>query len=394
MMTTCRNFFLFALLLCTIATFAQKKDYTALGKRIAMTSADIQPGDVVVIYGGRHTIDLMEAIAIEAQKQGGLVQPFLNTDQIQYSLFHDVKDEYLAQEPTYFEKWFKEIDVWIGLPAIEDFESIYKDVPEEKFAIASKAYESFNDNLNNSNVRGVFLNYPTPQQASNVGLDFATYEKMHWDAIDTDYDKIAMQAKKLEEMLLNSEEVKVTTPAGTDLTFSVAGRASIIDDGIVTKEDADAPMIFQRTASLPGGNLNITIVEDSGNGTVAIRKARCNFAPVEYISFSFENGVMQNFKAREGQRCIEKVFAQQKGDYNKISSIQIGLNPALKVMEDGDADFRNGNAAGMVYLSIGDNGIIGGNNKADGNFSYSFPLTNATVSIDGEVIVKEGVLQL
>lgn len=62
---------LFLLLLFVGGYFAQAQDtdFAELGKRIATTCAGIKPGDVVVIYGGKHTIDLMEAIAIEAQKR-------------------------------------------------------------------------------------------------------------------------------------------------------------------------------------------------------------------------------------------------------------------------------------------------------------------------------------
>ncbi len=384
---------LFVLLAGTLFVQAQKMDYAELGKRIATTSADIQPGDVVVVVGGKHTIDLMEAVAIEAQKQGGLVTMFLRTDALQYSLLRDVPEEYLGQEPAYFTEWFKEIDVWIGLPAFEDFQMINKDVPEEKYALLAKAGESFTENLNNSKMRGIFLNYPTEFQAKNAGLDFKTWEKMAWNAINADYSKIAAQAKKLEKMLMQSKEVHITSPAGTDLTFSVTNRPVLIDDGVVTTEDKESSLVFQRTANLPGGKIQMTIHEDSAEGKLVVAKTKCDYKPIKNMSLEFENGVMQNLQANDGQDCMMEMFKLQEGDYNKIAAFAIGLNPALKVMQDGEQDFRGINAAGMVYVVIGDNRVVGGNNAAKGNFRYDFPVTNATVTIDGVVVVKDGVLQ-
>ena len=49
-----------------------------------------------------------------------------------------------------------------------------------------------------------------------------------------------------------------------------------------------------------------------------------------------------------------------------------------------------GSAAGLVYVGIGDNQVLGGNNKIQGNFGFNFPLVKATVEIDGKVVVKEG----
>lgn len=385
---------LFVLLAGTLFVQAQKMDYAELGKRIATTSADIQPGDVVVVAGGKHTIDLMEAVAIEARKQGGLVRMFLTTDALQYSLLRDVPDEYLGQEQAFFTEWFKEIDVWIGLPAFEDFQMINKDVPEEKYALMAKANEAFAENINNAKVRGIFLNYPTEFQAKNAGLDFKTWEKMVWNAISTDYGKIATQAKKLEQMLMQSKEVHITSPAGTDLTFSVSERAVLIDDGVVTAEDKESPLTYQRTASLPGGQVVTTIHEDSGEGKLVVAKTKCNYEPIKNMSLEFENGLMQNLQANDGQDCMMEMFNLQEGDYNKIGGFAIGLNPALKVMQEGEQDIRSGDAAGMVYVGIGDNRVIGGNNKAKGNFSYDFPVTQATVTIDGVVVVKDGILQL
>lgn len=390
-----KNLLLFLLIfISSYFVQAQDVDFKELGKRIATTSASIKPGDVVVVYGGKHTIDLMEAIAIEAQKQGGIVNLFLNTDAISYSQLHDVPNEYLAQEAPYFTNWFKEIDVWIGLPGVENFEMVNKDVPEEKYALLAKAGESFNENLNNSKVRGVFVTYPSSFQAANAGLDFETFKKIQWEAVNADYNKIAAQAKKLEKMLMQSKEVKITTPAGTNLTFSVSDRTCTIDDGIVTEEDAQKAMIFQRTASLPGGSIFTTIIENSGQGKLVVAKTKCNYEPIKNMSLEFKNGVMQNLQANDGQDCMMEIFNQQKGDYNKIAGFSIGLNPALKVMQEGEQDFRWDTAAGMVYLGMGDNSIVGGKNKAQGQFSYSFPLTDATVAIDGVVVVEKGKVKL
>ena len=59
-------------------------------------------------------------------------------------------------------------------------------------------------------------------------------------------------------------------------------------------------------------------------------------------------------------------------------------------MEDGRADYRPVGAAGMVWLNFGDNQLLGGANKTTGGFG--FPVTNATVTVDGEVVVRAGAM--
>ena len=46
--------------------------------------------------------------------------------------------------------------------------------------------------------------------------------------------------------------------------------------------------------------------------------------------------------------------------------------------------------AGMVFLYLGNNEELDGENTVMGG--YSFPLTNATVTIDGVIVVKDGML--
>ena len=72
-----------------------------------------------------------------------------------------------------------------------------------------------------------------------------------------------------------------------------------------------------------------------------------------------------------------------------FASVAIGLNPEWKVIED-PGDFRPEDAAGMVTINIGNNQLLGGENRSTGGFS--FPIVNATVEIDGRVVVKDGKL--
>ena len=108
-----------ALVVASIGAEAQSND-ARLARELAQTATSIKPGDVVVVYGGKHTLPLMEAVAIEVQKVGGQVNMMLNTDRVARSYWTEVKDEYVAQVPEYWGPWLNEVDVWIGLPTIEN----------------------------------------------------------------------------------------------------------------------------------------------------------------------------------------------------------------------------------------------------------------------------------
>jgi leucyl aminopeptidase (aminopeptidase T) len=374
-------------------TTGQPQDYAVLARRIVAESANIKPGDVVVINGGQHNIPLMEALAIEVQKAGGMPTMFLNTDRVQRSYNVDVPEEYLSQEPRFYRDLFKNIDVWISLPTVEDPKAVYGGVPESRFAKASKAGQVVNDTLlHASKVRGVFISFPTRQQAANAHIDYDTLARMHWAAVGADYRQISEQGSRLKQVLRGAKAVRVTTPAGTDFTFSVGDRPVYVDDGLLTPEKMQSKLLLDRTASLPGGQVFLAPVETSANGRVVVPKNTCNFAPLNDASFEFKNGKIEGFKAAQGADCFAQALAPYSGPKDVFGGISIGLNPALKVMEEGEGQYWPDHAAGLVWISTGDNQLIGGNNKEPGGFG--FPLTNATVTVDGKVVVKDGKLVL
>jgi len=378
-------------LLFSSSVFAQDAKFDELAKRVVNVSANVKPGDVVVVYGGKHIIPMMESLSVEVGKAGGMVTMFLSSDRVDRSYFTEVPEKYLEQEPKFFAEWLKHTDVWIGLPGNENPKAVYGDIPQERMAKAAKSGQIINDMLNQAKVRMVSIGYPTKDEAERNQVDFATYEKMHWDAVNADYGRIAEQGANIKKMLQGAKVIKVTSAKGTNFSFSVSGRTIFVDDGIVTAEKAKSNLFLERIASLPGGSVFCAPLETSASGKVVIPKTRCKYAPMTGVAFEFKNGKLENFKAETGGKCFEEVMAPYAGPKDMFGYFSIGLNPALKVMEN-PGDYRPDNAAGMVWIGVGDNSLMGGNNKTQG--SMSFPLVKATVEIDGKVVVKDGQLVL
>lgn len=383
-------FKLLALCLITTGAFSQQPSWSDLAKKI-VENAGVQPGECVVVSCGQHTTGLAEAIAIESNLRGGFTTIFLNTDNISRSVYKDVPAEFLAATPTYFGEWIKQIDVYISLPDEENRKEISNDIPEERLVLIRAAVQKLFEGYNNAKTRGFGVNYPTPLAAAANNLEFSVYEKLMWDAMKADYKKIAEQGEALKKLLVGSKTVKITSPVGTNITFSVSGRQVLVSDGITTKEDASQKLVQMRWATIPDGRVETTAIENSANGKVVVPRDECRYAPITNISFDVKGGKMQNFKADAGLSCYNEDLKANTGDKDMIAGFTIGLNPVLKPMEDG-ADFRPINGAGVVYLQVGDNQLRGGKNKS--TFSWNFPIMHATVEIDGKVVVKDGKIVL
>lgn len=371
---------------------AQEKNFGDLAHRVVTTSANIKPGDVVVISGGKHTIPLMEALAIEAQKAGGMVSMFLGSDKVIRSFNADVPEQYLEQEPRFFAEWLKQVDVWISLPDASDIKALDVGVPAARLAKINNAGQFFTGLLDGMKFRQVNIIYPTDDRAKAFGLDGATYVNMIWDAIGADYKQISDNARALKKTLQGAKTVRVTSSSGTDLTFQVGNRTIFLEEGIISAEKAKSKSFTERTTGLPGGTLTLAPLEDSATGKVVVPRAECRFEPMTDVSFSFKRGKMEDFKANKGGNCFQELISASSGPTNQIGSFSIGLNPAWKIHEENGAHYYPNSGLGVVFVSIGDNQLLDGTNKTQGNFGFAFPIVGATVEIDGKVVVKDGKL--
>lgn len=215
---------------------------------------------------------------------------------------------------------------------------------------------------------------------------------MHWAAIGADVQHMDALGAKLVDALKNAKKIRITTPSGTDFSFTIGNRKIYKDEGILSDDERNSADMFQRFAALPGGFIDFGIMESSANGVVSIPKNRCKFAPLLNSTFKIQDGKVENFKAEKGGDCFQKELAPHSEGKFTVSAFSIGINPAMKVIED-KADYRPLHAAGHIEMIIGgDNEFYGGTTKSTG--TYSFPLTNATVETDGKVIMSGGKLLL
>jgi len=372
---------------------AQERNIDRLARRIVTTSVGIKPGEVVVITGGKHTIPLMEALAIEAQKAGGMAAILLSSDKVVRSLNVDVPEQFLTQEPRYFAEWLKRADVFITLPTASDIKALDAGVPATRLGKLNQAGQFLTPLLDDMRFRELDISYPTRERGASWGIEGATYVAMMWDAIGADYQRIAEKGNTLRNMLQGAKSVHVTSPSGTDVTFAVEGRPVFVDDGVITAEKANGKKFAARDIGLPGGAVVVAPLETSATGRVVVPRVQCRFVIMTGVRFEFKDGKTENLKATKGLTCLNELISTSGGPTNVIGAFSIGLNPGLKVHEEGNAAYYGGGAAaGVVYVSIGDNQLLGGNNSTTGNFGFGFPINDATVWIDDKKVVEHGKL--
>ena len=216
----------------------------------------------------------------------------------------------------------------------------------------------------------------------------AFYERV---LFDTDYRALnAIQAEF--ERAVRASPVRVTTPAGTDITFRVGDRP-------LTKQDGDASAaraklgrnLIDREVELPAGAIRVAPIEESVNGQVAFPPGMWAGERVEGLVMRFAAGRVTGFTATTGTAGVERELAQAGDGGRSFREFALGFNPLLAIPETGERWIPYyGYGAGVVRLSLGDNTELGG--KVGGGYVRWNFFTDATVRTGDEVWVSAGKL--
>jgi leucyl aminopeptidase (aminopeptidase T) len=362
-----------------------------LAAQVARHALRIGRGDVVMIVGGLHTIPAMEAFALETARAGGLQNMLLLSERVTRTALREVPEENFALPATYFADWLRSTTVYIGLPSEADPKATYADIPEAKLAKWNARFQSTFDMLNNARVRGAYIDYPSPGAAAAVGMDPAAYARMQLAAIAADAGAMTKACRALEERFRRGRTVRITSPAGTDLRITLAGRPGIVDAGMLAPGAEREKLFAKRWTVLPAGSFGVAPGETSAQGVVVTPRDMCKFAPVREARYEFSGGTLGSVTAGQGEACLNEVLKSYGQGIRRVGSFSIGLNPELKVVEEG-GDYRPWNAAGLVSVWLGDNTLMGGSNKVEGAVGMGLPIPNATLELDGQVLVRDGKL--
>jgi hypothetical protein len=246
--------------------------------------------------------------------------------------------------------------------------------------------------LDASPVRGAYIDYPSPGAAAVAGMPYEAYARMQLAAIGTDPEAMAQSGSALEARFKRAKTLHLTSPAGTDLTLTLANRPGIIDAGMLAPGAEKEKLFLKRWITLPGGSFAVATSETSASGVIVTPKDQCKFQPVRDVRYEFTGGTLTKITAKQGESCVKEQLAPYGEAMRRIGQLGVGLNPALQVVEE-NGDYRPWNGAGLVTVSLGDNTLIGGTNKVPGTVSIGIPVTHATLEVDGEVLVQDGKLK-
>jgi predicted TIM-barrel fold metal-dependent hydrolase len=221
------------------------------------------------------------------------------------------------------------------------------------------------------------------------GAHSPSYDAVYTRALAIDYAALAAAQRGAAE-LLRRGEVRVSTPAGTDLRFRV-------DDRPINMQAGDASLDAMQTArvridreiELPAGVIRVAPIEASVSGVVAIPEMRTGDGVARGVRLEFAAGRLTAADAESGAELVTR-WLDATPALRQFREFGLGFNPALTPPTAEPWIPYYGYGAGVVRLSLGDNSELGGATTG-GAFRW-FLFTDATVEADGRVLVRDGRL--
>ncbi len=351
----------------------------------------IKDGENVWIHSWDHTTDLASDIAFACRQAGAQPLVTLVTEDYWMRSLVETPKKLLETLPSHQAAALEHTDAFIFMLGPKS--SIdWNRIPPEKRELANVWYSDSNKYLDSwrkiaqeNSIRMLGIEYclATEESSRSWGLEHTRWREVMLAGCIADQREIAKRAGQIARIIRDSHAVSVRTPFGTDLRFRLAGRKPIIGDSIVNEKDATQGIV----KFLPSGFVETAADEDSADGKVVydspilIRGAK----KIEGLTLEFEHGKMVKYSARAGTEAFRKYLESAQGDVDKFGFFGIGLNPGLI-----HGFTQDDKVLGGFTLGIGGNEDKGGKNKTTGNSHWWSSMTQATVQIGKELVLKDG----
>ncbi|MFW5911689.1 MAG: aminopeptidase [Halolamina sp.] len=246
--------------------------------------------------------------------------------------------------------------------------------PPEPVAAAMKAADAFlaptTRSLSHTRARSA---------ACGAGARGATLpgitERVMIAGLDADYEAIARHCEAVLEQVEEADEIRVTAPAGTDITFAAGDREWHEDTGMVRE-----PGSF---SNLPAGE--VFVAPERADGTFVVDGTMMPHGLLEEgpeLSFEVEDGHVTHISDDAVREDVEEARAEVGAAATNIAELGIGTNVGVEELVG--SVLLDEKAAGTVHIAIGDDASIGGDTEAP--IHLDGIICDPTVYADGDEI--------
>lgn len=200
-----------------------------------------------------------------------------------------------------------------------------------------------------------------------------------------DYNALQKEISGLTSIFRRKRDVRVTSPGGTDIRFSIGAKWRTDDNGICNRPG--------QVMNLPSGRVFVFPKEDTMNGTIVIDGSWEGNLIQEPIIMEVENGIVTNISESEISEKINSIFAEVSKPLNKskaalvktVAEFGFGMNSRAKVVGNLLEDQV---VRGAAHFVLGDNSAYGGKNNI--GLQMRGVILKPTIELQDIDLVKDG----
>ncbi len=196
--------------------------------------------------------------------------------------------------------------------------------------------------------------------------------------LDTDYKYIKEISVKLADIMKGSDNVRVETDMGTDISFSITGRECYADTGELTEKGC--------IGNLPAGEAYVAPLENTGTGTLVIDGVIAYLGQVkDPVTLKVKDGRIIDILGGESAEDLKEFLKDKDDEAWGIAEFGIGTNPEAELIGNPLVDEK---VWGTIHIAFGTNKFMGGERAS--NTHYDCIIRKPTVYLDGKMILDKG----
>jgi leucyl aminopeptidase (aminopeptidase T) len=200
-----------------------------------------------------------------------------------------------------------------------------------------------------------------------------------------DYNALQKEISGLTSIFRRKRDVRVTSPRGTDIRFSIGAKWRTDDNGICNRPG--------QVMNLPSGRVFVFPKEETMNGKIVIDGSWEGNLIQEPIIMEVENGIVTNISESEISEKINSIFAEVSKPLNKskaalvktVAEFGFGMNSRAKVVGNLLEDQV---VRGAAHFVLGDNSAYGGKNNI--GLQMRGVILKPTIELQDIGLVKDG----
>ena len=359
-----------------------------MAKVLVNYSLELRKGDRFAIMCGPTSTPLIQEVVREALRAGAFPETYVNLPGLREIAFKEGSDEQITYIPQVQRIIIEEYEAMLNIFDQENTKAM-SGIDPARMALAQSSAralsETYMKRSADGSLRWTITMFPTNAYAQDANMSLSDFEEFVYNACFlNDEDPVArwQELSKQQQRLVNWLKGKHTIHVqgqDTDLTLSIEGRDFINADG---------------KKNFPDGEFFTSPVETSANGYIRYSfPASFGGRSVEDVRLRFENGVVVEATAAQGQDYLEQMLGMDEGA-RRLGEFAFGNNRNV------DRCTRNilfdEKMGGTIHLALG-NGFaeVGGVNHSALHWDMVCDLRQGSeVRVDGELFSKDGQFQV